>query len=284
MSTSYYPQGMRSLMSGQSANYSPWKSTASVQYGVAGGRTRPFTNKDPTNNLPAPFGRARPMKHYRKGRSIRTVQPDVVSDQLMNRQVTATRTGASVANTMDRPGATAFSVNADACTDCPGTRIVSSYLSNPTFITDNQTAEFRGQMSQMKDVGVCFNPEKKARNRCRPANTLLKSGYYTTLQGYRYGKCKTFNQRAFNFGENSVDDPHTFVANCAFGDEADDDNNKNCRRVVYKPNNNAFAVQGAVDSSLRTYGVGTVITSTTIVDPAKTFPCTLGKCPMPTTF
>jgi hypothetical protein len=228
-------------MSGQAAGYSAWKSPVSVQYGVSGGHIRPFTNKDPTNNLPAPFGKARPLKHYRRGRAMFVEQPNVASDRLMNRQVTSGKTGATIANLIDRPGSTMFSPNADACQNCPGTKIVSSYLSNPTFLTDNQTPEFR---EKMKDAGVCFNPEKKARNRCRAANTLIKNNYYTTLQKYRYSRCKTFEQQSFNFAEEPSGDPHTFLANCS----AD----TNCKRVTYKPSNQSFAHQGAVDSSLVT--------------------------------
>jgi hypothetical protein len=251
-------------MSNNTGGYSAWKSPISVQYGVSGGHIRPFTNKDPTNNLPAPFGRARPLKHYRRGRVMFTEQHNVASNRLMNRQVTAGNTWATLANLMDRPGTTIFSPNADVCQTCPGTKIVSSYLSNPTFLTDNQTPEFR---AKMKDAGVCFNPEKKARNRCRAANTLDKNNYYidqnnklvekkyyTTLQKYRYNNCKTFEQQSFNFaeGQEQSGNTHTFLANCS----AD---NKNCKRVTYKPNNQSFAVQGAVDSSLVTSKIRTYI-------------------------
>jgi hypothetical protein len=99
----------------------------------------------------------------------------------------------------------------------------------------------------MKALEVCFNPEKKARNRCRPANTLLKNNYYTTLQTYRHSRCKTFEQQSFNFAEEQSSDPYTFLANCSI-----DDDYKTCKRVTYKPSNQSFAHQGAVDSSLVT--------------------------------
>jgi hypothetical protein len=47
-------------------------------------------------------------------------------------------------------------------------------------------------------------PERKARRRVLPANTLLRKNYYTTLQQYRLNRCQTYNQRIFNFQKTQV--------------------------------------------------------------------------------
>ncbi len=73
----------------------------------------------------------------------------------------------------------------------------------------------------------CCNEEKKARRRVLPASTNLKQNYYTTHIQYLENRCKTYEQRAFNFVRAAVplSDPNakpgsplalgnTYVANC----------------------------------------------------------------------
>jgi hypothetical protein len=45
----------------------------------------------------------------------------------------------------------------------------------------------------------CCNEPRKALRRVRPASTILKKNYFTTLQQYRENRCKTYEQRVFNF-------------------------------------------------------------------------------------
>lgn len=76
LGTSFYPVGMG--LSGNRRNqggYKTWKGTSinSNPTGIAAGHIRPLTNLDPGNVFPAPFGKARPLKQYRKGRVIPNV-------------------------------------------------------------------------------------------------------------------------------------------------------------------------------------------------------------------
>ena len=90
MSSAFYPQGMKSY-----GNYVPqggyktWKGSGqfSNPVGIAPGHIRPFTNKDPGNVFPTGFGLPRPIKHYRKGRSIKhelSSQSDNVTQAELN--------------------------------------------------------------------------------------------------------------------------------------------------------------------------------------------------------
>jgi hypothetical protein len=73
----------------------------------------------------------------------------------------------------------------------------------------------------------CCNEERKARRRVLPASTNLKQNYYTTHIQYLENRCKTYEQRAFNFVRPAIplSDPeakpgspaaenNTYVANC----------------------------------------------------------------------
>jgi hypothetical protein len=73
----------------------------------------------------------------------------------------------------------------------------------------------------------CCNEERKARRRVLPASTNLKQNYYTTHIQYMENRCKTYEQRAFNFVRPAVPlsdieakpgspaaEYNTYVANC----------------------------------------------------------------------
>jgi hypothetical protein len=75
MSSAYYPQGMKSYNNYVNpGNYVPWKGTGSGSnpVGVTAANIRPLTNNDPGNIFFGAARRARPIKHYRKGRVIPT--------------------------------------------------------------------------------------------------------------------------------------------------------------------------------------------------------------------
>ena len=76
------------------------------------------------------------------------------------------------------------------------------------------------------------------------ANTVLKQNYYTTNSQYLQSRCKTFKQRSFNF---SLDSSGNANANCTQSGNVSGD----CKKVIYKPSNAKYSVQGAVSSSTR---------------------------------
>lgn len=57
------------------------------------------------------------------------------------------------------------------------------------------------KLKMLKDVSQtsCFNAPLKARRRAMYASTKLKKEYCTTSAQYMYNRCKTFNQKSFNY-------------------------------------------------------------------------------------
>ena len=97
----------------------------------------------------------------------------------------------------------------------------------------------------------------------RSASTMLGS---TTVDGKRVPKtyassnreylqrrCKTYNQRQFNFttgsGANAAN--NEYLANCDCSQQPASCTTAACRKVIYKRNNTGYATQGAVSSSAR---------------------------------
>lgn len=215
--------------------YIPWKGTGpnSFPVGTAPGHIRPLTNNDPGNNFPTGFGLPRPIKHYRKGRVIppQPVEgvPNLVinsptSDTTLNidenglinynmnrfvKSSTAVPLGGSSSSSgllndmIGAPGSYTVKLNTpneidgvtqmdNNCKTCEGFGIVASYkpnnfnlLENPEPNTTNST--------------WCCNQERNARQRVIYASTNLKKNYYTTTKQYLQNRCKTYDQKAFNF-------------------------------------------------------------------------------------
>jgi len=215
--------------------YISWKGTGinSNPVGTAPGHIRPLTNNDPGNVFPTGFGLPRPIKHFRKGRVI--VAEPVKANNLhgvdptngaipitineaglinynMNRFVKSSKGtslgggfgGSGLLNDMqDKPGA--FSIrqnppyeldnvsqlNTD-CKTCEGVGIVSSFYPNKFFLEENPEAN-------TQNATLCCNDEYKAKRRAIYASTNLNKNYYTTHKQYLQNRCKTYEQKAFNF-------------------------------------------------------------------------------------
>jgi len=69
--------------------------------------------------------------------------------------------------------------------------MVTNYYPEP-FLTNNP-------LPVCTNPSNCCNEPRKALLRVRPASTNLKKNYFTTLQQYRENRCKTYQQKAFNF-------------------------------------------------------------------------------------
>jgi len=236
MSSAVYPLGMRSVPASgythKSTNlnkqYVSWKGTGpnSFPVGTAPGHIRPLTNNDPGNVFQTGFGLPRPIKHFRKGRAI--VSDPVVANNLtgknidineaalinynMNRFVKSSKGtslgggfgGSGLLNDMqDKPGA--FSIRQNPpneinnvvqseidCKTCQGISIVASYKPNITFLEENPEPNTQNRI-------LCCNDEFKAKRRAIYASTNLKKNYYTTHKQYLQNRCKTYEQKAFNF-------------------------------------------------------------------------------------
>ena len=239
MSTAYYPQGMRSMPASgynhkstyYSKQYMPWKGVGieSNPVGVAAGHIRPLTNNDPGNVFQTGFGLPRPIKHFRKGRVIpsqpinannligkdphnNTIDININEAALinynMNRFVASSKGsslgggagGRGLLNEMlDNPGSFLIKQNTiglnnldTECKTCEGVGIISSYYPNNTYLTDNP------EPNTMNPV-LCCNQQYKAKRRAIYASTNLKKNYYTTHKQYLQNRCKTYDQKVFNF-------------------------------------------------------------------------------------
>jgi hypothetical protein len=215
--------------------YIPWKGTGAFSnpVGSAAGHIRPLTNRDPGNVFQTGFGLPRPIKHFRKGRVIpsqpieatnlvgkdpynQNITLDIDEAALinynMNRYVASSKGtslgggfgGSGLLNEMqDKPGCYIVKQNPPNelsgveqlqkdCQTCQGVGIVATYYPNTTYLTDNPEPNVVNPI-------LCCNQEYKARRRAIYASTNLKPNYYTTTKQYLQNRCKTFDQKAFNF-------------------------------------------------------------------------------------
>jgi hypothetical protein len=271
--------------------YVSWKGTGVNSYpvGTSSGHIRPLTNKDPGNVFPTGFGLPRPIKHYRKGRVIPPVPVEGIpnlnvnspyyGNELsidenglinynINRFVKSSKGsslgggsgGSGLLNDLQgNPGSYIVKLNTlnetdgvnkmdDNCQVCEGIGIVASYKPNVSYLSENPEA------NDMNSI-LCCNQEHIAKQRVLYASTNLKKNYYTTTKQYLQNRCKTYDQKAFNFLENNFGSQenkpgsplalnNTYLANCQLTP-------RDCNLTVYKPNNYQYAKQGAVSSSTR---------------------------------
>ncbi len=238
MSSAFYPLGMRpSPASGYNhkssfpQQYITWKGTGLSQtpVGITAGTIRPLTNLDYGNNFPAPFGKPRPIKHARKGAIPRVAIDNATSygdyvqlDRNINREVKSSTPGTLVKQMIDNPGSYSVKQNTllNLPTNCQGICVSANLYPNIPYLTENPEPVSTSPT-------FCCNEERKARRRVLPASTNLKQNYYTTHIQYLENRCKTYEQRAFNFVRPAVplSDPeakpgspgaeyNTYVANC----------------------------------------------------------------------
>ena len=221
MSSAFYPQGMHSynnsLTAPFTADYKTWKgkSLYSNPVGITAGNIRPLTNKDLTNISVYRQGSARPLKWQFRKQTLTTVPYTIVNPNNPNEYITvpqnrATRSanglenksGGLIGQLMDRPGGYSVKENKEDelnettkadldCKNCTGISMVTNYYPEP-FLTNNP-------LPVCTNPSNCCNEPRKALLRVRPASTNLKKNYFTTLQQYRENRCKTYQQKAFNF-------------------------------------------------------------------------------------
>jgi hypothetical protein len=238
LGTSFYPVGMGlSVNLLNQGGYKTWKGSGinSNPTGIAHGHIRPLTNLDTGNIFPAPFGKPRPLKHYRKGRVIpnvniitldkdkegqfiyknKTYIPEAEIGLIqynLNRSVKSSKGtslgggfgGSGLLNEMqDKPGSylvkqnplneinETLQINQD-CSTCQGVGIVDTYYPNKDYLTENPETNTENKI-------LCCNQEKFALKRVIYANTNLPKNYYTTHKQYLQNRCKTYQQKVFNF-------------------------------------------------------------------------------------
>ncbi len=236
MSSAFYPLGMRSYNNRSAgAGYRSWKGVGiqSNPIGITSGSIRPLTNRDLLNSAPAPFGRPRPIKHYRKGIAIPIRMPEMYAEgdditlqnyydaatyYYTNREVLSSKGGSlgggnggvgMIAQMQDRPGAYIVKRNApllngvdglgEECRKCKGVGIVSDWYPINNL---NEQPE-----PNVANPLLCCNQEYKARKRVLPASTLTNRSYYTTTTQYLYNRCNTYKQKSFAYLSRIDDKP-----------------------------------------------------------------------------
>lgn len=216
--------------------YVSWKGDGvnSNPVGTAPGHIRPLTNNDPGNIFQTGFGLPRPIKHFRKGRVIPpqpitgvpnlngldphnnaipvSINENGLINYNMNRFVKSSKGtslgggfgGSGLLNEMqDKPGAFIVKQNPlteidgvsqldNDCKTCEGVGIVSSFYPNKGYLTENPEPNTQNST-------WCCNEEYKAKRRAIYASTNLKKNYYTSSKQYLQNRCKTYDQKAFNF-------------------------------------------------------------------------------------
>jgi len=78
------------------------------------------------------------------------------------------------------------------CQTCEGVGIVADYYPNKGYLTENPEPN-------VENATLCCNEEYKAKRRVIYASTNLKKNYYTSTKQYLQNRCKTYDQKAFNF-------------------------------------------------------------------------------------
>jgi hypothetical protein len=175
---------------------------------ITSGNIRPFTNRDPTNNIPQKFGLPRPLKwQYRKGTTthpyIIVMNPDKPDEYIEASRISkSSKTQSLIGQTMDQPGRFSVKRNPETeitgslqlnndCQKCYGIGLVADYAPN-RYLTDNPEP-------CVTNPKLCCNQEYKAKKMVIYANTNLRQNYYTTHYQYLQNRCQTYEQKAFNF-------------------------------------------------------------------------------------
>ena len=83
------------------------------------------------------------------------------------------------------------------CKTCEGVGIIANYYPNKTYLTQNP--ELNTTNISSNPPAFCCNEEYKAKRRAIYASTNLNKNYYTTTKQYLQNRCKTYDQKAFNF-------------------------------------------------------------------------------------
>jgi hypothetical protein len=95
------------------------------------------------------------------------------------------------------------------CKTCEGVGIVADYYPNKTYLTQNPEPN----TTNISPNAFCCNEEYKAKRRAIYASTNLKKNYYTSTKQYLQNRCKTYEQKAFNFLSYKTNTPGPYQDN-----------------------------------------------------------------------
>jgi len=210
-----------------------WKSTTQM-YNVAAPMNHPPVNTtNQTSN--GPDFKARPIQHWRKRLNTRTCTY-AGKGSYANFSIPMDRPGGSIV-VGDDVGCSPLKANISP-NDCPSCR------------PGNKTIRIRSGMTNARVRG---NPGE--------TTTTINNIYASNTEQYLHKRCLTYKQRLVGQPIDGVD--YTLPpSDSSTGSQVRSTNycvndgssetNAGCNRMIYKPSNTQFAVQGSVDSSSRT--------------------------------
>ena len=160
MSTAFYPTNMRQQSASGYSNgstlenipYVPWKGRGiySNPVGITSTHIRPLTNMDPGNIFPTGFGKARPIKHYRKGTVIPILFKDI---QLDPKNVGEYVESKLIAYNTNR--AVKSSLSSSLGGGSGGTGLISQLMDSPgSFIVKDNAKTSYNEVSDINNNGI----------------------------------------------------------------------------------------------------------------------------------
>ncbi len=173
-----------------------WKGT-NVPNSLSVGTIYPTKNKDNTIPVSHSASKPFPMKQFRQG-----------YNQTQHKAFTHSRM--RVSTLQDKPGAYIQNptvVMTEGGNDCLGTTFVSNVT--PIHSLSETPNPHVGQSKEF-----CCNKERNAKRHVLPTSTNLSDNYYVQRFQLLQGHCQTYDQKAFNFVSNSVNDSNAFIADC----------------------------------------------------------------------
>jgi hypothetical protein len=248
---------------------------------VVPGLHRPNTNGVPSgvfqHDFDGPNFKARPIKHWRRQLVPTSVNTNNGTTGGASQPIGSSgQRNATVGLLMDRPGAVTYVGDASCkCVSQPGNSYtISEYflktpknkgeiVENEGFV-DNNDYKINTGIYNTRCIGC--NPEN---NVIKSASSLVSRAYYSDTTGYLKSRCKTYQQNASinrapgvtYLGPNGQ---HIWATPSASGSQVYQTNNiynprvnpyacsgSGASKIIFKPNNYQYSVQGAVDSSTR---------------------------------
>jgi hypothetical protein len=231
------------MMNNRGQPYIPWKGTSTNN--VVPSWSRPLQKTETVQN--GPSFKARPIKHWRK-----QLDPTPNSGSGVS----------AVGIPFNTPGSEVFlgKVSTSNCVKCSDSNASITKSSN---VAEQQNTIFTYSSDKFFDVNtnkpvcVACNPQA---NIIKPASTLISKKYYSDRAAYLKSRTKTYNQ---NISGNAIQGNQYLNGNTPVW-PSDSPNgsqvfstNDCCSltgtksTLIYKPNNNQYACQGAVNSSDR---------------------------------
>ena len=204
--------------------------------------THPGDDHNPSKGC---FGRARPIRHWRK--QLHPIAKNGTS-----------RSGMSMS--MDSPGAAVLfskvskdETNCKTCTDSKKGTTILTHIAHPGHCLHCP--------EDTSNISTCCNSKKSIRrtantriplHNTNSSNSSILNNYYPSNKNYLYAKCKTYNQNLGGAVDGTVSLGNMYASlTCPNGACGNSSSTSNKPMHVFKPNNAQFQVQGAVSSSDR---------------------------------